>query len=210
MPEWLDGHGCTHRVVANQAPEFSSIPMNSSLLSDRDFIARLRPALPGLLFAVLTLLFGFGLGIVFGLNEDAIKSQLKASAVAGKDTVYRGDDAAIKAVLDKSWIYMQRAHLHAGGIGTAALGLIFLVGALGTSAGLTRAIALALGLGGLGYSVYWMWAGFRAPVLGGTGAAKESLKWLAMPTSGAVLLATIAVAVLLAGALLKGRDQAEK
>jgi hypothetical protein len=210
VPEWLDGHGCTHRVVANQAPEFSSIPMNSSLLSDRDFIARLRPALPGLLFAVLTLLFGFGLGIVFGLNEDAIKSQLKASAVAGKDTVYRGDDAAIKAVLDKSWIYMQRAHLHAGGIGTAALGLIFLVGALGTSAGLTRAIALALGLGGLGYSVYWMWAGFRAPVLGGTGAAKESLKWLAMPTSGAVLLATIAVAVLLAGALLKGRDQAEK
>ncbi len=210
MPEWLDGHGCTHRVVANQAPEFSTIPMNSSLLSDRDFIARLRPALPGLLLAVLTLLFGFGLGIVFGLNEDAIKSQLKASAVAGKDTVYRGDDAAIKAVLDKSWIYMQRAHLHAGGIGTAALGLIFLVGALGTSAGLTRAIALALGLGGLGYSVYWMWAGFRAPVLGGTGAAKESLKWLAMPTSGAVLLATIAVAVLLAGALLKGRDQAEK
>jgi len=148
VPEWLDGHGCTHRVVANQTPEFSSIPMNSSLLSDRDFIARLRPALPGLLFAVLTLLFGFGLGIVFGLNEDAIKSQLKASAVAGKDTVYRGDDAAIKAVLDKSWIYMQRAHLHAGGIGTAALGLIFLVGALGTSAGLTRAIALALGLGG--------------------------------------------------------------
>jgi len=210
VPEWLDGHGCTHRVVANQAPEFSTIPMNSSLLSDRDFIARLRPALPGLLLAVLTLLFGFGLGIVFGLNEDAIKSQLKASAVAGKDTVYRGDDAAIKAVLDKSWIYMQRAHLHAGGIGTAALGLIFLVGALGTSAGLTRAIALALGLGGLGYSVYWMWAGFRAPVLGGTGAAKESLKWLAMPTSGAVLLATIAVAVLLAGALLKGRDQAEK
>lgn len=184
--------------------------MNSSPLSDRDFFARLRPALPGLLFAVLTLLFGFGLGIVFGLNEDAIKSHLKASAVAGKDTVYRGDDAAIKAVLDKSWIYMQRAHLHAGGIGTAALGLIFLVGALGTSAGLTRAIALALGLGGLGYSVYWMWAGFRAPVLGGTGAAKESLKWLAMPTSGAVLLATIAVAVLVAGALLKGRSEAEK
>ena len=32
----------------------------------------LRPALPGLLFAVGTLLFGFGLGIVFGLNEDII------------------------------------------------------------------------------------------------------------------------------------------
>ena len=175
-----------------------------------DFSARLRPALPGIFFAVLTLLFGFGLGIVFGVNEDAIKSQLKASAVAGRDTVYKGNDAAITLVLERSWTYMKRAHLHAGGLGANALVLTLLLLVLGTSAGWTRAISLALGLGGLGYSVYWMWAGFRAPVLGGTGAAKESLKWLAMPTSGAVLLATIAVLVLVAGAILRRRETAGK
>lgn len=159
---------------------------------------------------MLTLLFGFGLGIVFGVNEDAIKSQLKVSAVAGRDTVYKGNDAAITLVLERSWAYMKRAHLHAGGLGANALVLTLLLLVLGTSAGWTRAIALALGLGGLGYSVYWMWAGFRAPVLGGTAAAKESLKWLAMPTSGAVLLATIAVVVLVAGAIVKNRDTAGK
>ena len=124
----------------------------------------LHPALPGLLFAVLTLLFGFGLGIVFGLDEEAIKSRLSASADEVRESAYHGDEAAIKAALDKSWVYMQRAHLHAGGIGTAVIGLILVVVLLGTSPGLTRVISLGLGVGGLGYSVYWLLAGFRARV----------------------------------------------
>jgi hypothetical protein len=143
------------------------------------------------------------LGIVFGLDEESIKSRLKASAAEVLDVVYRGDDAAIQPVLDKSWVYMQRAHLHAGGLGTTAIGLTLLVALLGSSAGLTRAISLGLGAGGLGYSVYWLWAGFRAPALGGTSAAKESLKWLAMPSSGAVLIATIAVAALVVSAIFR-------
>jgi len=162
--------------------------------------SHLRAASAGLVLAVLTLLFGQGMGIVFGLNEDAIKSRLKASAAEVRDTVYKADDAAIKAVLDKSWTYMQRAHLHAGGLGTTALSLIVLLCLLGTSRRVTAAIGVALGAGGLGYSVFWMWAGFRAPALGSTGAAKESLKWLAMPSSSAFVLATIAVLVALVAA----------
>jgi hypothetical protein len=169
----------------------------------KDIIRQLHPALPGLLFAVLTLLFGFGLGIVFGLNEEFIKTRLKASATEVRESVYRGDDAAIKTVLDKSWVYMQRAHLHAGGLGATALGLVLLVALLGAPPRLTRAISLGLGVGGLGYSIYWLWAGFRAPALGGTGVAKESLKWLAMPSSGAVVIATAAVAVLLVAMIVR-------
>jgi multisubunit Na+/H+ antiporter MnhB subunit len=60
-------------------------------------------------------------------------------------------------------------------------------------------------VGGLGYSLFWMWAGFRAPGLGGTAAAKESLKWLAMPTSGAFVLATAAVLVLVVVNVLPSR-----
>lgn len=160
-----------------------------------------------MLFAVLTLLFGFGMGIVFGVNEDAIKSRLKASATAGRETVFRGDDAAIKYVLERSWVYMQRAHLHAGGLGATSVGLILLLVALGTSARWTRAISLGLGCGGLSYSIYWLWAGFRAPALGGTGAAKDSLKWLAMPASGIVVLSTLAVAGLLVAALCSSRRE---
>ena len=169
----------------------------------------LRAALPGLLFAVVTLLFGFGLGIVFGYNEAAIKNRLNASATAVQETVYKGDLDAAKPVLDKSWNYMQRAHLHAGGLGTAAIALSLLLVALGTSPMVTRVLSLALGLGALGYSVFWLWAGFRAPGLGSTGAAKESLAWLAMPSSGAVVLATAVVAGLLLAALTARRTAAE-
>jgi uncharacterized membrane protein YebE (DUF533 family) len=161
----------------------------------------LHTALLGLVLALLTIMYGQGMGIFFGVNEQAIKNQLKASATAVRETVYQGNDAAMKTVLDNSWNYMKRAHLHAGGMGTTAFALMIMVGLLGTSRRVTLLLGLALGVGGLGYSVYWMWAGFRAPGLGSTTAAKESLKWLAMPTSGMFVVATVAVLVLLVGAL---------
>lgn len=164
---------------------------------------QLQPALPGLFFAVLTLIFGFGLGIFFGLNEDLIKDQLKTSADEVIESVYNGDAVAAKAVTSKSWVYMKRVHLHAGGLGATAMGMTLIVCLLGTSPCKTRVISLFLGVGGLGYSIFWLWAGFRAPALGSTGAAKESLKWLAMPSSGAVVLATLAVAALILSAMLR-------
>ena len=167
--------------------------------------SHLRAASAGLVLAVLTILLGQGMGIVFGLNEDTIKSRLKASAAEVRTTVYKSDDAAIKAVQDKSWNYMQRAHLHAGAMGTTALSLIILLCLLGTSRRVTATLGIALGAGGFGYSLFWMWAGFRAPALGSTGAAKESLKWLAMPSSGAFVLASIAVLVVLIAATLRGK-----
>lgn len=165
----------------------------------------IRAALPGLTLAVLTLLFGFGLGIVFGLDEEAIKSRFSASAAAVQETVYDGDSTAARPVLDKSWSYAQRAHLHAGSLGTSAIGLIVLVLLLGTGPLLTRVLSLAFGIGGLGYAIYWLWAGFRAPGLGSTGAAKESLAWLAMPSSGMFVVATAVVALLCARAVFRWR-----
>jgi hypothetical protein len=168
---------------------------NNSLIES--ITSSLRAASFGLSLAVLTLLFGQGMGIVFGLNEDSIKSRLASSAAEVRETVYQGNDATIKAVLDKSWVYMQRAHLHAGGMGTTAFALGGFICLLGAPRRVTATICLALGGGGLGYSVFWMWAGFRAPALGGTGVAKETLKWLAIPSSGLFVLATAAVLMLL-------------
>jgi len=156
----------------------------------------------GLLLAVLTILFGQGMGIVFGLNEAAIKNHLKTSSAEVRDTVYKGDDAASKVVQDKAWTYMLRAHLHAGAMGGTAVGLIILLGLLGTSSRVAAVISVALGGGSLGYSVFWMWAGFRAPALGGTAAAKESLRWLAMPSAGGFVLATVMVIFLLIAAVV--------
>lgn len=166
-----------------------------------------RAASAGLVLATFTILFGQGLGILFGLNEDAIKSRLKHDAAAVHDTIYQGDLIASQAVVDKSWTYLKRAHLHAGGMGTTAIALILVVCLLGAPRQPTALISLLLGAGGLGYSIFWMWAGFRAPGLGSTGAAKESLSWLAMPSSGGFVLATIAVLIVVIMGLSGGRQR---
>lgn len=159
----------------------------------------------GLCFAILTVLYGQFMGLTFGLNEDAIKGQLKASAAAVRETTYKGDDAKITATLDKAWVYMQRSHLHAGALGTTAVALIGILAFARISGGVAFGLSAMLGVGGLGYSVYWMWAGFIAPGLGGTGAAKETLRWLAMPSSGMFVVASVAslVAILVTFVLQK-------
>lgn len=174
----------------------------ATIPAPRHLSSLLSPALPGLLLATLTLLFGFGLGVIFGLNEDAIKSRLSAAAAAAPAAVYP-DEGAQKAVLDKAWVYMQRGHLHAGSLGAVSVALTLVLVGLGTGARITRALSIGLGAGSLGYSVFWVWAGFRAPGLGSTGAAKESLAWLAIPSSGLVVAGTFIVTGLIAAALLR-------
>ena len=134
-------------------------------------------------------------------------ARLAASAAAVTATDYHGDAAAAEPVIAKSWDYMQRAHLHGGAIGTAAIGMIVVLLLIGSTPRTIRVLSLALGAGALGYSVFWMWAGFIAPGLGSTGAAKESLRWLAMPSSGAVMLATAVVAFLCVRAMAGARNQ---
>jgi multisubunit Na+/H+ antiporter MnhB subunit len=102
---------------------------------------------------------------------------------------------------------MKRAHLHAGGMGTTAIAVIILLCLFGASRIITALTSLLLGAGGLGYAIFWMWAGFRAPGLGSTGAAKESLAWLALPSSGGFVLTTVAVFILLLMRLLAKREQ---
>ena len=200
-----------------QAPTSSGLPRTDGATLDQPVTIvtpiplwqtkPLRAALPGLTLAVLAVLFGFLMGGVFGLNEDIIKHRLAASAAAVTATVYHGDAAAAEPVVAKSWEYMQRAHLHGGAIGTAAIGMIVVLLLVGTAPRVVRVLGVALGAGALGYSIFWMWAGFLAPGLGGTGAAKESLRWLAMPSSGAVMLATAAVAFLCVRAMVRGRSR---
>jgi len=153
----------------------------------------------GITLALITLLFGFGLGGAFGAFEDAIKGSLHQSAAAVKDRVYDGDDAAMGEVTSKAWTYMKRAHLHANGLGTSSLVLILLLATIPASAKIKRLVAGALGAGALGYSSFWLFAARRAPGLGSTHDAKESLSWLAVPTAGLCVVGLIAVLVLFVG-----------
>ena len=152
----------------------------------------IKPAKLGTFFALLTILVAFAIGACFGLFESEIKDHLKVEAEKVKDTVYNADPvklneaqvaAKMKKITDKSWIYLKRAHLHAAGLGAIALAICIMLGII-TRCGFCKFLgSLCLGLGALGYSVFWALAGLTAPALGSTGAAKEALKYVAQPSA---------------------------
>lgn len=167
------------------------------------FPDRLRPYWPALFLSMLALLYGFGIGIVFGAAEDVMKQTLKDDAKAALVDKYGGDEAKAKAVVDKAWSYQKRAHLHAGGLGASSLALVVLLALACKPSLVTRGAGVLLGVGALGYPVYWMVAGFAAPGLGGTDVAKEAYAWLGMPTSGAVVVGTVITLVVVTATLAR-------
>lgn len=147
----------------------------------------------GLILALLSILFGYLFGIAFGAWEDGMKADLRASGEVVLASVYQGDEGALQKVLDKSWAYYKRAHLHGGALGASAVAQILLLLALTAAPRWKAGTAFLLGAGALGYAVFWMLAAQRAPGLGSTDLAKESLDWLAMPSSGACVIGTVLV-----------------
>ena len=139
---------------------------------------------PGLIFAMLTLLFGIGLGVSFGVNEDGFKEQI-AQGVAAHPELH---DANSKA---KIWRYLQRAHFHAMGIGAFSLGLVILTAFTGLGERLKRVTSTLLGASGL-YALGWFSMYLLAPSMG-RGAAHEALvtKLLVFTGTGALLTGMI-------------------
>lgn len=136
----------------------------------------------------MAIFFGFALGGAFGAIEGPIKKRLDDSGAAVLQSVYKGDAAAKDAVVKKSWECLQRAHMHGGAIGTAALaaiGTLILLCRLGLVAQLS---ALAFGSGALLYSLFWLFAGLMAPGIGSTSVTKESLSFIAIPGAGLSIL----------------------
>ncbi len=156
----------------------------------------LRELRVGIVLALATMLFGFGLGGVFGLAEDSLKGDLDRRGSAVLESVYAGDEAKRVETRDKAWTYYKRAHLHAGAMGTSALATAMLLAGIPGATRLRSSSAIALGVGGFGYGLFWLLAGMRAPGLGSTGLAKESLKWLSMPSAGLFLVGTVVVIAL--------------
>jgi len=150
----------------------------------------LGPVRFGLLFGLLAILYGWGLGVAFGLNEEAFRKRFLADAEANRAMYVQkagseeGATAAIKKIDESAWTYFLRAHMHAGGIGSIAVGASLVLSLLSVGRGAKLVASLLLGLGALGYPLFWMLAGLRAPGLGSTKAAKESLEWLAVPSAG--------------------------
>lgn len=142
----------------------------------------------GICFSLLAILSSFVLGSVFGLSESSIKEYLNKSGTVVLQSVYQGDLVAKEAVVKKSWEYLQRAHVHSGAIGTAALGTILTLVILCRLEIVAKISALFFGIGAIVYPLFWLFAGFAAPSIGSTSVAKEALSYIAIPGSALCIL----------------------
>ena len=120
----------------------------------------------GLAIVLLGLFFSVGMGISFGVNEDAYKNYV-AEGVAAHPELHNASSE------DKIWRYAQRAHFHAGGIAAFALGLIILVTLSDMKSRAKTRSSILISLSSF-YPLAWLSMFFLSPGIG-RGAAHEHI-----------------------------------
>lgn len=94
----------------------------------------------GLTLVLLSLAFGIGLGVSFGINEDIFKDFV-ARGISTNPYIH---DAKSQ---EKIWYYVRRAHFHATGIAAFSIGLLLLVVISKLKTSLKQLVSLFIGLG---------------------------------------------------------------
>jgi hypothetical protein len=112
----------------------------------------------GLALVLIGLVFGVGMGIIFGVNEDVFQNYI-AQGIAANPEVHD-----VKSP-DKIWRYAQRAHFHATGIAAFSLGLVILVMFSSLKTSYKKTSAILLGLSSF-YPLSWYAMFWLAPSIG--------------------------------------------
>lgn len=151
----------------------------------------------GVALALVAILFGGALGLSFGCCEDLIKSSLEEKTKPVLNDKYKGDPEAAKKVLNKSWVYYKRAHLHSQTMGIISIVFSVIIAWLGFNPKIQMSLSLLGGFGSLGYGIFWLLAANLAPGMGSTDAAKESVALVAQASGGAFFITGASVFTLL-------------
>ena len=141
-----------------------------------------RPLWPALAASMVLLVFGCALGAFTGVGKPGYERWMAAHLVDAPA-------AESRVVMDASWRFLQRAHVHAGSMSTGALVISFALAMTSGAAVLRRAISIVLALGAAGYTAVLLLAALRIPIVGDIEAAKAPLTSLAMATTGAYMTA---------------------
>lgn len=118
----------------------------------------LKPVRTGISITLLLLLFGIGMGIMFGVAEDTFKDYIAQGIAAHPDL---HDDKSAS----KIWRYAQRAHFHATGISAFSLVLIMIVFFSSLATKLKTIASILISLISF-YPLAWFTMFFLSPSLG--------------------------------------------
>ncbi len=139
----------------------------------------------GLLLVILTLIFGIGLGITFGVAEDSVKAFI-TEGVNAHPNLHDGNS------ISKIWRYAQRAHFHATGIAAFSIGLVVLIMFSSLKRKLKKIAAILVGLGGL-YPCSWLSLFILAPSMGRSAAHQHIITEMLAYIGTGSLLAGLAI-----------------
>jgi hypothetical protein len=126
--------------------------------------------------AILTLLGGVLIAIMFGANEDYFINKIK-EGLSQNETINLVVNPEEKAALlaaeeEKNWRYYQRFHFHSTGIGSMIMGVLLFLSFVSAPEKLKTVTSYLVAAGGFLYPYIWLFAAIYGPELG-RGAAKE-------------------------------------
>ena len=127
--------------------------------------------------AILTLIGGVFISILFGANEDYFKDKINEGLKKNEKVNQIQDPiekaAVLKSEADKNWRYYQRFHFHATGIGAMIMGVLLFISFLSAPERIKVISSFAVSIGGFLYPFIWLFAAIYGPEMGRE-AAKES------------------------------------
>jgi hypothetical protein len=127
--------------------------------------------------AILTLIGGVFISIIFGANEDYFKDKINEGLKKNEKVNQIQDPiekaAVLKSEADKNWRYYQRFHFHATGIGAMIMGVLLFISFLSAPERIKAISSFAVSIGGFLYPFVWLFAAIYGPEMGRE-VAKES------------------------------------
>jgi hypothetical protein len=127
--------------------------------------------------AILTLIGGVFISIIFGANEDYFKDKINEGLKKNEKVNQIQDpvekEAVLKSEADKNWRYYQRFHFHATGIGAMIMGVLLFISFLSAPERIKAITSFAVSIGGFLYPFLWLFAAIYGPEMGRS-AAKEA------------------------------------
>lgn len=127
--------------------------------------------------AILTLIGGVFISILFGANEDYFKDKINEGLKKNEKVNQIQDPiekvAVLKSEADKNWRYYQRFHFHATGIGAMIMGVLLFISFLSAPERIKAISSFAVSIGGFLYPFVWLFAAIYGPEMGRE-AAKET------------------------------------
>lgn len=127
--------------------------------------------------AVLSMVGGVFISILFGFNEDIFKDKIQRG-LEKNVKIQAIIDSAEKAAktsseADKNWRYYQRFHFHATGIGAMVMGLLLFLSMLQAPSRSKAIASFLVSVGGFFYPFVWLFAALYGPEMGRS-EAKEA------------------------------------